>query len=94
MSDAIQVEPDEADVTRLAIKQRDEARAVLAVTASERNDLAKTLDALKARHAEVLGWFASNGSGHYARVSGTVLAREYVKAGMPVPDELSHLAGQ
>lgn len=38
---------------------------------------------------EVLGWFGDNGSGRYARVSGTVLARAYAKSpGVAVPEEL------
>jgi len=45
--------------------------------------------------AEILGWFRNNGSsGRYARVSGTVLAREYKRAGVPLPDDLKHLDGQ
>ena len=38
---------------------------------------------------EVLAWFGDNGSGRYARVSGTVLARAYAKSpGVAVPEEL------
>jgi hypothetical protein len=44
--------------------------------------------------ARVLGWFASSGSGQTARVSATVLAREYAKAGIPLPAGLKHLEGQ
>ena len=47
----------------------------------------------KAQLGEVLGWFGDNGSGHYARVSGTILAREYKRANLPLPDKLSKLAG-
>jgi hypothetical protein len=44
---------------------------------------------LRAILTEVLGWFSDNGSGRYARVSGTVLARAYAKSpGLTVPEEL------
>jgi len=44
---------------------------------------------LRAIITEVLGWFGDNGSGRYARVSGTVLARAYAKSpGVAVPEEL------
>lgn len=56
-----------------------ELRAALAETRQLREQL-----------ADVLGWFCDNGSGHYARVSGTVLAREYKRAALAVPDKLKH----
>lgn len=52
------------------------------------------LAALREQLAAVLGWFASNGGGHYARISGTLLAREYTRARLPLPGDLKHLAGQ
>jgi hypothetical protein len=45
MSKEIQVEPDEADVTRLAIEQRDEARAERDKAYRERADLVAYLSA-------------------------------------------------
>lgn len=75
-------------------------RAVLAdappaqAAPADRDDLAARADNLRAVLTAVLAWFGNNGSGHYARVSGLVLARAYRDAGLPLPDSLSHLAGQ
>lgn len=79
--------PELAEQLRLVRLELLQAQGEAAETAAE-------LSRIKARHAAVLGKFTSNGSGYTARMSGTVLARCYADANLPVRDDLSHLAGQ
>jgi hypothetical protein len=51
-------------------------------------------DQLRQELAGVLDWFAHNGSGYTARISGVRLARQYKRGGIPLPERLSHLEGQ
>lgn len=60
---------------------------------AERDQVGAELDRIKQQYAAWLGRYASNGSGWNDRVSGTVLARAYRDANLPVRDDLSHLAG-
>jgi hypothetical protein len=87
-------EPHAAPELGTAWRLLNEARATLAVTQAERDDLATQLDKLRSQHRELLGMFHGTDSGQSLRLSGVRLTRMYASAGMPVPDRLSHLARQ
>jgi hypothetical protein len=82
------------DALAAAEQERDVARARLALTETERDQLAAELIRVKQLHAEWLGRFFRGSAGWDARVSGVVLARAYRDANLPVREDLSHLAGQ
>lgn len=77
-----------------AEREMDLYRAEVTRITAERNDLAEQYDKLRAQHKELLDMFHGTDSGQTLRLSGVRLTRMYASAGMPVPDRLSHLAGQ
>ena len=80
------------DTLRTVIRQVEQAIATMPApgpAARPGEALAADNARLRAIITEVLAWFGDNGSGRYARVSGTVLARAYAKSpGVAVPEEL------
>jgi hypothetical protein len=80
----------------IARLQREEPHAAPELAAAVRAlDIARDeITGLRNRCGRLLGEFGRGSDGYRARLSGTVLAREYRDAGLPVPDRLSHLEGK
>lgn len=77
----------EDQLTGAAEREMDLYRNEVARITAERDKYREQLN-------EVLDWFHGTGSGYTARISGVRLAREYTRAGIPVPERLRHLEGQ